>query len=61
MASKNDKVVLALIGAVGRGTNVILSIQKNVKGTEVKYVCEADRERGGRVIEELEKLYLSKI
>jgi len=55
MTSANDKIVLALIGAGGRGTSVILSIQKNTKGTEVKYICEADRERGGRVIEELEK------
>ena len=55
MASKNDKVVLALIGAGGRGTQVILSMQKCTPGIEVKYVCEADKERGGRVIDELEK------
>ncbi len=55
MTSANDKVVLALIGAGGRGTQVILSMQKCVPGVEVKYVCEVDDERGGRAIDELEK------
>jgi predicted dehydrogenase len=55
MASINDKVVLALIGAGGRGTQVILSMQKCTPGVEVKYVCEVDKERGGRVIDELGK------
>lgn len=55
MAGANDKVVLALIGAGGRGTQVILSMQKCTPGVEVKYVCEVDKERGGRAIDELEK------
>ena len=55
MASNNNKVVLALIGAGGRGTQVILGMQKCAPGVEVKYVCEVDKERGGRVIDELEK------
>jgi len=55
MTSANDKVVLALIGAGGRGTQVILGMQKCMPGVEVKYVCEVDKERGGRVIDELEK------
>jgi predicted dehydrogenase len=55
MASSNDKVVLALIGAGGRGTQVILSMQKCAPGIEVKYVCEVDEERGGRAVDELEK------
>lgn len=55
MAGANDKVVLALIGAGGRGTQVILSMQKCTPGVEVKYVCEVDEERGGRAIDELEK------
>ena len=55
MASSNDKVVLALIGAGGRGTQVILSMQKCTPGVEVKYVCEVDEERGERAIDELEK------
>jgi predicted dehydrogenase len=55
MASSNDKVVLALVGAGGRGTQVILGMQKCAPGVEVKYVCEVDSERGGRAIDELEK------
>ncbi len=55
MTSSNDKVILALIGAGGRGTQVILSMQKCVPGVEVKYVCEVDEQRGGRAIDELEK------
>ncbi len=55
MAEANDKVVLALIGAGGRGTQVILSMQKCVPGVEVKYVCDVDEARGGRAIDELEK------
>ncbi len=55
MASANDKVILALIGAGGRGTQVILGMQKCLPGVEVKYVCEVDKERGGRVIDELGK------
>jgi len=55
MASANDKVILALIGAGGRGTQVILGMQKCTPGVEVKYVCEVDEERGGRAIDELAK------
>lgn len=55
MTSANEKVVLALIGAGGRGTQVILSMQKCTPGVEVKYVCDVDKERGGRAIDELEK------
>ncbi len=52
----NDKVILALIGAGGRGTGVILSIKKNTPNVEVKYVCEVDASRGGRAIDELTKM-----
>jgi predicted dehydrogenase len=55
IAGANDRIVLALIGAGGRGTSVILGMQKCAPGLEVKSVCEVDRERGGRVIDELEK------
>lgn len=55
MASANEKVVLALIGAGGRGTQVILSMQKCAPGVEVKYICDVDKERGGRAVDELEK------
>lgn len=52
----SDKVVLALIGAGGRGTSVIISIKKNTPNVEVKYVCEVDDSRGGRAIDELSKM-----
>src|SRR5665811_1152379 len=55
MTSVNDKVVLALIGAGGRGTQNILSFKKCCPEVEVKYVCEVDLERGGRAIDELGK------
>lgn len=51
----NDKVILALIGAGGRGTSVILNMQKCLPGVVVKYVCDVDESRGGRAVEELEK------
>jgi predicted dehydrogenase len=50
-----DKIILALIGAGGRGTSVILGMQKCRPGVEVKYVCDVDIARGGRAISELEK------
>ena len=56
MSKANDKVVLSLIGAGGRGTQNILSFMNCVKNIEVKYICEVDEERGGRVIDELGKL-----
>lgn len=56
ITSANNKVILALIGAGGRGTGVILSIKKNTPNVEVKYVCEVDESRGGRAIDELSKM-----
>ena len=56
MNRANDKLVLALIGAGGRGTGVILSVKKNTPNLEVKYVCDVDESRGGRAIEELSKM-----
>ena len=56
MSKANDKVVLSLIGAGGRGTQNILSFMNCCKDIEVKYICEVDEERGGRVIDELGKL-----
>jgi len=55
MNSANDKVVLALIGAGNRGTQIILGMQKCTPNVEVKYICDVDSERGGRAVEELEK------
>ncbi len=55
MTSANEKVVLALIGAGNRGTQIILGMQKCLPNVEVKYICDVDKDRGGRAIEELEK------
>lgn len=55
MNSENDKVVLALIGAGNRGTQIILGMQKCSPNVEVKYICDVDKERGGRAMDELEK------
>ena len=55
MKGANSKVVLALIGAGGRGTQVILSLQQCAKNVEVKYVCDVDSQRGGNAIKELSK------
>ena len=52
----NDRVVLALIGAGGWGTNLILNVAGLNKNVLVKYVCDVDDTRGGRAISELEKL-----
>ena len=51
----NDKIVLGLIGAGGRGTRLILDIKTHCPGVEVKYVCDVDVSRGGRAIDALEK------
>jgi predicted dehydrogenase len=56
MKGANNKVVLALIGAGGRGTQVILGMQQCAKDVEVKYVCDVDNQRGGNAIKELSKL-----
>ncbi|MDR1339489.1 MAG: Gfo/Idh/MocA family oxidoreductase [Prevotellaceae bacterium] len=56
MKGANDRVVLALIGAGGRGTQVILSLLQCAKNVEVKYVCDVDNQRGGNAIRELSKL-----
>jgi predicted dehydrogenase len=55
MRNASDKVVLALIGAGGRGTQIILGMQKCRPGVEVKYICDVDATRGERAITELEK------
>jgi predicted dehydrogenase len=56
MKGANNKVVLALIGAGGRGSGVILNLYHNAKNVEVKYICEVDDQRGGNVVQELGKL-----
>ena len=56
MIAANDKVVLALIGVGGRGTQLILSMLQCTFGVEVKYVCDVDESRGGNAVQELSRL-----
>ena len=56
MKSANDKVVLALIGAGGRGAQLIIGMQKCSPNVEIRYVCDVDETRGGGIIAELTKL-----
>jgi predicted dehydrogenase len=56
MKGANNKVILALIGAGGRGTQVIFGLQQCAENVEVKYVCDVDNQRGGNAIKELSKL-----
>jgi len=55
MKGANDKVVLALIGAGGRGTQLIHSILNSNTNVQVKYVCDVDAARGGKVVDDLNK------
>ena len=53
--SAGDKVILALIGAGNWGTVLIQNIIELNKNIEIKYVCDVDDTRGGKVIAEVEK------
>ena len=50
----NDKVVLALIGAGGRGSQLAGNFAQ-VPGVEFKYLCDADTNRGAGLFASLEK------
>jgi len=50
-----EKVVLALIGAGGRGRTLIQGMT-SLENVETKYVCDVDSSRGGGAIGELEKI-----
>jgi predicted dehydrogenase len=52
--SANDKVVLALIGAGGRGTALANGFAQ-IPNVEFKYVCDVDAQRGGGLMQELAK------
>jgi predicted dehydrogenase len=52
----SDKVILALIGAGGWGTNLILEAVNAGENIMIKYVCDVDDTRGGRAISEIEKI-----
>jgi predicted dehydrogenase len=53
--SANDKVILALIGAGNWGTGLALTISDLNKNIVIKYICDVDDTRGGRVISEIGK------
>ena len=53
--SAGDKVILALIGAGNWGSGLALNIIELNKNLEIKYVCDVDDTRGGRIIAEIEK------
>jgi predicted dehydrogenase len=52
--SANEKIVLALIGAGGRGS-VLAQNFANIRNVEFKYVCEVNDARGGELMRSLEK------
>ncbi|MCX5671495.1 MAG: Gfo/Idh/MocA family oxidoreductase [Planctomycetota bacterium] len=54
-ASAGEKVILALIGAGGRGHDLALGFAK-LENVEFRYICEVNENRGGKTAEELEKL-----
>jgi len=51
-----DKVVLALVGAGGRGHELALKFAA-IENVEFKYVCEVNETRAGRMTDELEKIH----
>jgi len=51
----NDKIVLGLIGAGGRGSLLIEGMTR-AAGVETKYVCEVDQTRGHGAMRNLEKI-----
>ena len=53
--SASDKVVLALIGAGNWGTGLALTVSDLNKNIVIKYICDVDDTRGGRVISEIGK------
>ncbi len=53
--SANDTIVVALIGAGGWGTNLIMQAAETGENFRVKYICDVDDTRGGFAIKELAK------
>lgn len=51
----NDRIVLALIGAGGRGVPTIISCCKNNIGVEIKTICDVDDTRAAAASAEVEK------
>jgi predicted dehydrogenase len=53
--SANSKVVLALIGAGGRGTTLATNLA-HVENAEFKYVCEVNDQKGDAILKKLEEI-----
>lgn len=53
--SVNDTIVVALIGAGGWGSHLILQAVETGENIRVKYICDVDDTRGGYAIKELGK------
>src|SRR6478609_10280856 len=53
--SPNNKVVLALIGAGGRGSTLGGNLGK-VENTEFKYICEVNDQKGAEITKKLEEI-----
>ncbi len=53
--SPNNKVVLGLIGAGGRGSTLAGNLGK-VENTEFKYICEVNDQRGLEITKKLEEI-----
>ncbi len=51
----NDKVVLALIGAGGRGRGTIINACKVNQGVEIKYVCDVNDHKSALTINKIEE------
>ncbi|MBK8881816.1 MAG: Gfo/Idh/MocA family oxidoreductase [Bacteroidales bacterium] len=51
----NDKIVLALIGAGGRGVPTIISCCSSNTNVEIKTVCDVNDERSAAAVSEIEK------
>jgi predicted dehydrogenase len=54
--SVNDTLVIALIGAGGWGTHLIIEIANLNENIKIKYICDVDDTRGGRAIEEVGRI-----
>ncbi len=52
----SDKIVLALIGAGGWGSNLALETAGLESNAEFKYICDVDDTRGGRAVAELGRI-----
>jgi predicted dehydrogenase len=53
--SANDTIVVALIGAGGWGSHLIVQAVELDKNVRVKYICDVDDTRGGHAISALEQ------